>query len=192
MTQTKRILAELLQEMLQTKSLEKITVKQLVDACHINRQTFYYHFHDIYELVEYMFWMELDKIFKNPIDFDDTIESHLWEKTYYTILYAMTQHKTIIMNVFHSIDKQHLEDILYNLARNIIIRFLDDESKEAPINEEDKIFIADFYKYAFVGVTLDWVNHFMRVSPETVVIRVSYLVGEGIKNTLNNYRKNIE
>lgn len=41
---TKHILADALKDMLGTKTLDKITVKDLVEACKLNRQTFYYHF----------------------------------------------------------------------------------------------------------------------------------------------------
>ena len=43
---TKRALATSLKNMLSKKTLEKITVKDIVDDCSLNRQTFYYHFHE--------------------------------------------------------------------------------------------------------------------------------------------------
>ena len=49
----KEKIAETLNQLLQNKKLDKITVKELVDACHISRQTFYYHFQDIMEVVEW-------------------------------------------------------------------------------------------------------------------------------------------
>ena len=49
---TKKLLADGLKELLGKKTLDKITVKELVTACGVNRQTFYYNFQDIYELLE--------------------------------------------------------------------------------------------------------------------------------------------
>ena len=43
---TKRLLADTLIELLAKRPLDKITVKELVATCHVNRQTFYYHFQD--------------------------------------------------------------------------------------------------------------------------------------------------
>ena len=51
---TKRALATSLKNMLSKKTLDKITVKDIVDDCNLNRQTFYYHFHDTYALLEWM------------------------------------------------------------------------------------------------------------------------------------------
>lgn len=48
---TKKLLADGLKELLEKKTLDKITVKELVATCGVNRQTFYYNFQDIYELL---------------------------------------------------------------------------------------------------------------------------------------------
>lgn len=50
---TKRALAESLKKLLSKKNLDKITVKDIITDCGVNRQTFYYHFHDIYALTEW-------------------------------------------------------------------------------------------------------------------------------------------
>ena len=49
----KHDLAEALCQLLETKTLEKITVKDIVARCGVNRQTFYYHFHDVYDLMRW-------------------------------------------------------------------------------------------------------------------------------------------
>lgn len=46
-------IAETLYELLKHKPLDKITVKELVDTCNISRQSFYYHFQDIMDVVEW-------------------------------------------------------------------------------------------------------------------------------------------
>ena len=50
----KQMIAETLTALLQRKSVDKITVKELVDACGISRQAFYYHFQDIMEVIEWI------------------------------------------------------------------------------------------------------------------------------------------
>lgn len=49
---TKRALASSLKKMMEKKPLSKITVTDLTRECGINRHTFYYHFKDIYDLVQ--------------------------------------------------------------------------------------------------------------------------------------------
>ncbi len=50
---TKRMLVDTFLELLKKKSLSKITVSEIVNTCQINRKTFYYHFVDIYDLLEW-------------------------------------------------------------------------------------------------------------------------------------------
>lgn len=56
---TKRMLANTLIALMSKKSLSKITVSEIVKECQINRKTFYYHFEDIYELLEWHLEQEM-------------------------------------------------------------------------------------------------------------------------------------
>ena len=59
---TKKALAEALKNRLSKTTLKNITIKDLTDDCGLNRQTFYYHFSDIYELMEWIFVDEANRI----------------------------------------------------------------------------------------------------------------------------------
>ena len=52
---TKQMLADALYRILEKKPLDRIRISDLTQECGVNRQTFYYHFHDIYELVEWIY-----------------------------------------------------------------------------------------------------------------------------------------
>lgn len=75
---TKNMLAETLLTLLEKKQLSKITVSELVSLCDINRKTFYYHFTDVYDLLEWYLNCELEKaidVIDDPLDnFDSAIE----------------------------------------------------------------------------------------------------------------------
>ena len=51
---TKLALEAALKKELLTKSLDKITINELAEDCGISRMAFYYHFKDIYDLVEWV------------------------------------------------------------------------------------------------------------------------------------------
>lgn len=73
---TKRMLADMLISLLHTKPISKITVSEIVNLCDINRKTFYYHFQDVYDLLEWHLDCEVEKIIDtlNPLDdFNSTI-----------------------------------------------------------------------------------------------------------------------
>ena len=59
---TKALLAETLMDMLRRKSLDKITVQDITDRCGLNRNTFYYHFDNVHDVIEWIFTLGADQI----------------------------------------------------------------------------------------------------------------------------------
>lgn len=68
---TKRALAGSFEKLLSKRSFDKITVKDIVEDCGVNRQTFYYHFHDIYDLIEWIFQDAADHVDEDLLDYND-------------------------------------------------------------------------------------------------------------------------
>ncbi|MPM76697.1 hypothetical protein SDC9_123696 [bioreactor metagenome] len=64
------------------------------------------------------------------------------------------------------------------------------EEKAAGMNvrEEDKAFIAHFYKYAFVGLMLEWIGRGMKEDPTTIIERVSIVTHGDIIKSLENFK----
>ena len=74
--QTKKELAAALKKAMEKKPLSKVTVSELVKDCNINRNTFYYHFSDIYDLLKWMFEQEAIEVVKKIdllVDADEAI-----------------------------------------------------------------------------------------------------------------------
>ena len=57
--ETERNIADALKDLMQSKAFEKISVSDITDYCGIHRQTFYYHFTDKYELLDFVVHNEL-------------------------------------------------------------------------------------------------------------------------------------
>ena len=55
---TKKVLAYALKNLMETRPLNKITVGDICEACDMNRKSFYYHFQDKYDLVNWIFYTE--------------------------------------------------------------------------------------------------------------------------------------
>ena len=65
----KNVIASTFATMAKQKGIDKITVKAMIDACGISRQTFYYHFQDKYELINWIYYTEfLKTALENPIN----------------------------------------------------------------------------------------------------------------------------
>ena len=92
---TKKALAQSLKELGASKILDKITVADITDHCGVNRQTFYYHFNDKYELLNWIYTQEL-----LPLTKDLTFEN--WGEKLVQLFKYMKQQKPFFMNTIKS------------------------------------------------------------------------------------------
>ena len=67
----KSIIAETFIKMVRRKNIDKITVKSLIEECHISRQTFYYHFQDIMDVLEWCVRQETNALVKESLKAED-------------------------------------------------------------------------------------------------------------------------
>ena len=179
---TKRALEASLKNLLLKKPLDKITISDITDVCGINRMTFYYHFKDIYDLVE---WSCVEDA-KKALDGKKTYDT--WQEGLFQILQAVLQNKPFIMNVYRSVNREKVEGYLYSITYDLLIKVVEEKAIGMEVREEDKKAIANFYKYSFVGVMLEWIGSDMREDPKCIVERLSVLLHGNIVSALNHYR----
>ena len=164
---TKRALEASLKKLLLQKPLDKITIQDLTTDCGISRMAFYYHFKDIYDLVE---WACVEDG-KRALQGKRTYNS--WQEGLEQIFKAVLENKPFIMNVYRSVSKEQIESYLYKLTFELIEGVVNEKAEGTGLPEEDKRFIADFYKYGFVGVMLDWIKDGMQEDYSTIVKKMS-------------------
>ena len=167
---TKKAIAYTFKDLLKEKSFSKITVNDIAKKCDINRQTFYYHFQDIRELIEWICIDEVDHILEKKD------ESEKWEDKFLLIFKIMEEEKIFVKNIYYSVSVEVLRNNLYRLVYPIIYSEILEKSKGKNLREEDKKFITDFYKYSFVSIVLNWIDNGMHENPELIVAKVSRLI----------------
>ena len=180
---TKRAMSAALKNLLREKKLNKITVQDIADECGINRQTFYYHFQDIYDLVEWTCIEDTEKVIKENKTYDT------WQEGFLAVFDLAKKDKTFIDNIYRSVSLEMLEQYLYRLVYPLLKNVVDEKAKGQTVREENKKYIADFYKYAFVGVLLEWIRNDMAESPGQIVDRISRIVGGTIETAFANFNR---
>lgn len=179
---TKRALEASLKHLLLKKPLDKITINEIAEDCGISRMTFYYHFKDIYDLVEWSCIEDASKALAGKKTYDT------WQQGFLQIFQAIQENKPFIANVYHSVSREQVEQYLYKLVYELLIGVVEEQAEGMSVHEEDKRFIADFYKYAFVGLLLDWIKKDMKEDPKRIVERLDELIRGNIDMALNRYR----
>ncbi|RGQ34345.1 TetR family transcriptional regulator [[Clostridium] leptum] len=179
---TKRALEQSLKNLLLKKPLTKITINDITDDCGINRMTFYYHFKDIYDLVE---WSCLEDA-KRALDEKKTYET--WQQGLLQIFEAVEENKPFILNVYHCVHREQVEKYLQPLVDQLLLDVINEEVGDMTVRDEDKQFIAQIYSYIFIGLMLDWIKDNMRADPQTIVNRLTKLIKGSMSEALSRFK----
>ena len=179
---TKRALEESLKKLLLSKPLDKITINDLTTDCGISRMTFYYHFQDIYDLAEWACVEDGKRALQDKRTYDT------WQEGLEQIFEVVQKNKPFITNVYHSVSKEKIENYLYKLTYELIIGVVEEKSKGTGLSEENKSFIADFHKYGFVGLMLDWIKGDMKGDPQVMVQKLELVLHGNVVAALQRMR----
>ncbi|MGM9589580.1 MAG: TetR-like C-terminal domain-containing protein [Faecousia sp.] len=179
---TKYALENSLKKLLLQKPLNKITINDITEDCGINRMTFYYHFKDIYDLVE---WACLEDA-RQALEGKKTYET--WQQGFVQIFHAVRDNKPFIMNVYRCVSREQVEKYLNPLTDDLLMGVINELATGMVVREEDKAFIAQVYSYAFVGLMLDWIKDDMKQEPQTLVGRFALVIQDDISLALNRFR----
>ena len=175
---TKNLIREVFIEMLNEKPLAKITVTDIAKKCEINRNTFYYHYQDIYEILSEIFQKEIQKVID---EYNDTLS---WEESFLLAAEFALENKRAIYHIYNSVRREELEDYIYNVAGNIMTRYVEKKSEGIPASEGDKNLIATFYQSALTEMVLRWIEGGMEEDTDIIIRRIGQLFNGNIKLSL--------
>lgn len=136
---TKYALENSLKNLLLQKPLDKITISDITDGCGISRMTFYYHFKDIYDLVEWSCFEDARKALQE----NNTYET--WQQGYLQIFEEVKKNKAFIMNVYKCVHREQVEKYLQPLVNNLVLNVINEEAQNTNVTEDDKLFVSQIY-----------------------------------------------
>ncbi len=180
---TKKALATSLKKLLSKKELSKITISNITNDCGVNRQTFYYHFKDVYDLLE---WIYLNEVIQS-MDGKDTYDT--WQQGFLSIFEYILDNKEFVKNTYNSISREFFLKFIYNQTKGLLMNIIEEKSKKLNVKEEDKEFIANFYKYGFVGIVQDWIESGMKENPNNIIDKLNSIIDGNFENALENLDK---
>lgn len=152
MFQTKEILKDTFWVILEEKPYNKITVQDIVNRCHVNRNTFYYHFQDIPSLMTESIENWFEEIaeqygaFTSPVDCMTYMAEECMKR------------KKAFLHLFCSTHKDAFISGLNEMGYKIIHTYVDMLAKRSPMSTEEKEMYVRCYKCVFVGSLLDWLG----------------------------------
>ncbi len=182
---TKKALADALIKELQTKTIDKISIKDLTDQCGINRQTFYYHFTDIYALMEWTLKRYMTERFEK-----EEMKNAAPLQKVRSLLTFLTEERRMLLNAYDSRNYIYYHQFLTSFFSPIIRKRIMEEPLAEKISKEKIDFIVNAFTYAIVGLANDWINRGAPNDIENYINDLNILIGEDyISNILERFAK---
>ena len=183
---TKAALEESLKRLLLKKPLDKITITDLTTDCGISRMAFYYHFKDIYDLVEYACVHDAKQALQGNRTYDT------WQEGLTSIFDAVLLNKPFILNVYHTVPRENVERFLFVMVKDLLLKVIEEKTQGTKLTQNQIDFIASFYKYSFVGIMLDWIGQGMSEDYHEIVYDMACTLHGSIDLAVKNFTNGVK
>lgn len=183
---TKKAIATSLKQLSLKKPLDKITINDITSDCGISRMAFYYHFKDIYDLIEWVCVEDATSALQGKKTYDT------WQEGMLQIFEAVYENKPFVLNAYRTISREQIENYLHQLTYKLIRNVVEEKSVGTNITDVQKQFIAEFYKYSFVGIMLDWIKNGMKNDYNNIVECMAITLHGNIPNSIQNFSERKE
>ncbi len=153
-------------KLLNEKPISKITVKDIVEDCSINRNTFYYHFSDIPSLLQEILIDEVNNLLENKSEVNS-----IYDCLISAIDFAL-QNKTAMLHIYNSANREFFEQYLNKVTYIAVKKFIGNASADYNISNSDKDVIIMYYKCLLMGFVIDWLTNGMKYDLRTKIKRI--------------------
>ena len=139
-------------KLLNEKPLKQITVCDIVEECHVNRNTFYYHFQDIPSLMTHIFEEITDRFIAENTKLT-TIEECL-----NAIVKVSLENQRAILHIYRSANRDIFEQYQWRVCDYAVTAFLEEPLKGRNISPEDRRILIGYVRCLAFGVMMDWLE----------------------------------
>lgn len=149
-TITKQAIIYSFKKLMKEKQFDKISVSDITNTCHLNRQTFYYHFQDKYELMNWIYYNEIFLPLVNKLETND------YDEAFKTMFKTMYNEKYLYMNALSMNTEYGFKQYLYSVLEELIKMNIENKKSQD----------IKFYTYGLVGLIIEWVQSGMKENPD--------------------------
>ena len=175
-TDMKQTIAQAATTLLMKRGVKKLTVKDIVEECHITRQAFYYHFEDIPELFRWIIERATDQMLKEVLS-QGTAEEGL------RCFFLMATN--LLPYVKRGMDgnyRPELEQLLHRYTQQFFALAAEEKNFYAGCSHAERKLILRYHSYAVFGLLREWTEEDSEHLDE-IVHTVYCLMTEGISPT---------
>ena len=165
----KSVIADTFSQMLEKEDIDKITVTKLIGECRISRQTFYYHFKDIMDVLDWTFRESMKELVHKSLEADDPVGALT------TFVSYVRRHKVKLERLLYSRRWAQIEGLLVDSAASYLAEMVHYRMTDVPISYEDMEVTLRFYAYGMTGILLQYVGK-PHLDEERLVLQVEKII----------------
>ena len=170
---TKQELSAALKTLMSQKPLEKISIREITDLCGLLRETFYYHFADIYDLVKWMFEEEAIVLLRQH----EGVQ--LWQEGLLQLFHYIQDNRAFCLCALRSIGHSHLRKFFQADIYGIVQRTVEQLSREMGCPADE--LVTQFYVIALVGTVESWLLGELDRTPEELIAFADVMLKDHIR-----------
>ncbi len=183
----KRSLADALKKLMSQKSLDKITIHELTESCGMRRQSFYYHFEDIYDLLRWMFEDEAVVLLQQHEG------EQLWQEGLLQLFQYLQDNKAVCLCALKSVGRIHVkrffEGEVYAIIHNTVEQVAASISVSANTADVNIEMATDFYVFALTGILESWLLGEISNTPEELISFLDTILQDHIRGAYARINK---
>lgn len=162
---TRRAISEALKALMLQKPLDKITIGEIMDACGMRRQHFYYYFTDIYDLLRWTFEEEALQLRREQSG------DLPWQEGLLQLFHYIADHRAICLCALDSLGREYLKQLFETDISGIVHRTVDRLARENgfPENAAMEDTAVRFLTLALAGVMESWLRGELTQTPEELI-----------------------
>ena len=176
---TKFALANSLKGLMAKKAFSKICVRDIVEDCGLTRQSFYYHFKDKYDLMNWIYSTETARFMSAY----DSVEH--WTDGLKDLCYYMQENRTFYTNALNTVGQNSFPDYLHGYISHISLSVIENTSN-AEFDRAKWEFFLLFFSTAFVAFIIRWANNGMKEDPAEYIMKIRSLFDGSMYCELEN------
>lgn len=150
-----------------------------MEECQITRRTFYYHYSDLYELLDTILRRETER----ALDEFETTGS--WEECMITASRFAREHKRAVYHIYTSSHRLELEKHVDRISGEMMHSYVEAQAHGLRVSEADKKLVCDLYRFGITDIFYEWLENGMKEDLEAQIRRLSLLFTGNIRASLS-------
>ena len=179
---TKFAILKVFGDLAASRPVDKITVKDITDQCGISRNTFYYHYQDIYQVLKAYVQYSAEHVIELMVE-DEGEDG----KAGLTEIRYLEANRELLCNLYRSAANEEVRNCLQSASQIIFDRLIESVSQGMEVQAEDKKILSAVCQYTVRGIMTSWMEEDGMLNGETleqVLVRLDYLFKGAIREAL--------